>query len=494
MGNGLKVFIVLLIVAAIIFGVGFKVQKETRREALKKLGEYKKTLDTVIDDMENDQSVKRLSAHPQDYLKGVLSVMETPGFLGLTAVFDEKMKAEFYDRFITETLRFREVLIRHDPSKTLSNKSKKGVMSKVVYGCEELLIKTLAPDGKGIKENAILKKWMAVDRKTFFINDKDFPEPEEDEEEEETGFSKEIAKFEVNRGKQVEKTRAVPMNVSTKVTVGYDQLRNYIGAEIEALLKSGQTYTGLLKKVDRQALELEIYVEGGTFSKKLPRQDIQKLERISYKKVEGVVVHEPVRKRKEEQPVKKTKAEAAAASPGQYQDLLLHPGSFEKKYEQYCFVTKDYKMYVISDWKGSLVTHTRETPDGFKPMATRIDPKTIKANYLLARNAQGSEGRYRITYFEYIFADKKKMSRYNFEFVRFEPFRITFNVKLVKKATGSESDIEIKQERIELTDKNVIFISRATALDVAMSEWGNARYGKGNKPWEFEAAMGLKKK
>ncbi len=282
----LFILFILVAIAAIVAGVGYKLHSNSRKEAAKILEETESNMDRIIDQVDNIGEADKLKRHAMNYLKGVVNAVTSTGFVGLP-IYDEKEQSQIYSRFFKRINRYRQALINMDEANPMTNGAKKSVMNSFVINCDKYLLQNLAEDESEAKQHTFYVGWSSSDRNKLRLTDDDFPQ--EVVEQQDSGFRNEISKFNAVDGKLVENKpdprlkRVITERITT--TVRYSQAKSIIGKQVELHMTNGSIEKGKLLGAEDTFLLLKVRMEGGSVSLRMPRNKISKIVKVEIKEM-----------------------------------------------------------------------------------------------------------------------------------------------------------------------------------------------------------------
>jgi hypothetical protein len=267
----------------------------------------------------------------------------------------------------------------------------------------------------------------------------------------------------------------------TREPVTLAELDKFKGQELNFLLKSGRQISGLYSGRSQQRIAIGFFIEGNSLTTHVGEEEIEKIEKVTVKKV--LEMYDPTMEREN-------------ALKSGFLDLDFLPYPRDKNHV--AFITPENKMVFVSIDDGSLTCHSRENAEGYKPMATRIQPNWLRKLVIREyKEERRNEGYVRVphTYslmqmLSYRPADNRKASDGPGIYISNkgvqEDFNLVFQLRLVKRLPGASAPIIIYHQDLILNEKTVrlMFVSENT--DQAIFDFGNPKFGKGPLPWEYE--------
>jgi len=493
----MKKIVVLVILFLVIPGIIIitqkskynKIKQQTRLEITKIEG----TADRVLS---SNYGFYRKMSPMVDYLKALVKKMETRAVLGIY-VFDREEREQLYRRFFDKLMDFRRQMVELEGD-VFSIESKIKYMRGLMMACNVLIHQSPATNDKEDDKNDIFAMWCR-DMSKLVLSEDDFPK-EEKRKRPAPEQAPEWAGLDFVDGKPVSPrvTERKYLAQETRTPVSLDQLKNYIGKEFEIQLKSGDVEEGTLLAVDARSIKLNVFLGGGRVSMLIPIDGIKKVE---MKTVEKEII------------VKQTKIiEKPKTNPwDEYKEMTvkgLHPVSdLMKRYRQgsrfnegYVLITKDNKMYWISDDTGRLVAHSHVTRENFKVLATGVKPRIIWCIGLA--NHPGMI----VANYDWVSVPPKNVPKridpnklilnykpvpYHTQSSEFELFELRFKIRLVKEIPGIKKKVEIEEKDLVLNDENIRTIVKADYVSQLVEMMEDARYGEGDKPWEYNIVRGM---
>ncbi len=293
MSNGTKFVWVVIVLVSLIVGGYYVYNISVKAKAEKDLAVAKGVLDAMVVSLEGNSFL-----HPSDlyqgpikYLTAALKAMNTRTFIGMS-VFSQKNREGIYDEFMQRIFAFRQALISYSPSISLGNREKEDVVQKIASSVEILFTKNLVTDAKDLKTDPIYLKWSNQDRQKLIIQNNELPNEVVGEEiPEKSEAQSQYAQLDVVDGKNMDgeeigiaPEKKEPVGEKVRTQVDYADLKELVGEIIEVQKKNGTVQDGKLIEVDELSLTLNILLEGGHFSLKILKADIDKLEKITFKK------------------------------------------------------------------------------------------------------------------------------------------------------------------------------------------------------------------
>ncbi len=490
-----KILIVLsvLIIAAFIFVSQKNKQTEISRQARAELAEIEKTAARVLN---SSHPVSRKLTHMVEYLDGLIKKMDTRGVLDIP-VFDREEKKRIYNRFIENALDFREQ-VAELKGKHFDRTKRKGFMQTLMMYSNTLLFRSPATNDPADDKNDIFAMW-SKDIEDLILTDDELPLYEDPRQADDTPDS-ELAQLDIVDGKAVAPrvTERKFLTQETRTTVAPGQLKNYVGKEFEIQLKNGDVEEGTLLAVDARSIKLNVFLGGGRVAMPIPIDGIKNAEMITVKKTIALKQTTTTVKTDPWDEYKEMTVKPLEPVTDTMRKNLRRGGGRRHLNEGYVLVTTDYKMYWISDKNGRLMAHSPVTAENFKALATGIKPESIRSIRLV------SYPKKTVSSYDYVCRpnknvpkkiDYKKMrlrpSHSNSKISEFKPFELRFKIRLAKKVPGARKNIEIEEKDLVFNEKNTRMIVKADYVSPLVDGMDSARYGVGDKPWEYTIIRGI---
>jgi hypothetical protein len=229
------------------------------------------------------------------------------------------------------------------------------------------------------------------------------------------------------------------VRVSRRV-IPFEKLDQYLGQKMTFTLKNGRQIVAKYSAADLDSLAIDFSTEGSPLVMRIPLKEIDRIEMVAREKV--LEMYDPAMERE------------STLKPG-FGELIFLP--YPKSSEYVGFVTIDDKMVFISSATGVLTCHSQENAEGYKPAATRLAEESLKDLQAILRSF-------------------KKESELN----------LVFELRLIKEMPGASAPIIIYCKDLVLNPQTIRSMFKVKYLDNAMGNLGNPRYGKGERPWEYE--------
>jgi len=260
-----------------------------------------------------------------------------------------------------------------------------------------------------------------------------------------------------------------------RLAIGKDDLESYRGQELHFQLQDGRRIIGTYAGGDPNQITVSHDVGGGSvMTSQIPREQVEKIEKVTTEKV--FETYDPA-------------AEHESSLREDFAELAYAP--YPKTSPYVGMITLDNVLVFIDGDSGVLTCHTKETSDGFTPMATPLPSRW--AWELRLHHAYRQAGS--VYYKDYFLYDlpwyRPLENRTPFdssvEYNRLEgDFDYAMELRLVKRLPDSPRPVILYQRNLAINAKTVRLLFCVKNIDRAIYDFGNPKFGKGKRPWEYE--------
>ncbi len=418
-----------------------------RSRLMRGLDARSRQLDALLDKEQHD-TIKELAIALNSYLAETKFALNQQGML-FGSYFSSRDKQIIFDNASKRLMRMKQMLLTN-PS--FLNIELPNLDFTVDVFFEKVGI--AAYNNKDQVVIGILKRWTdSGERESIYIT-----KDERDQHkmqalaihnrEEEKKWQQALAERERNKANEpvipgiegVQRLKQREVVRVSRLLIPLEKLDQYLGQKMTFTLKNGRQIVAKCANSDQDSVAIDFSTEGSPLVMKIAGKDIDKIEKVTREKV--LEMYDPTMERE------------STLKPG-FRDLVYLPYPRSKEYMG--FVTLDNKMVFISIATGSLLCHSKENHEGYKPMVTSIPENQLKD-------------------FQISLYYPNKESKLN----------IVFELRLIKDVPGSSTPIIIYCKDLVLNAKTVRSIFYAQNVDGAIAAIGNPKYGKGELPWEYE--------